>query len=635
MTRRFTLILAMLLSFTLGAVAQQVASSPTTDITSGYYVLCVSSDNGNATASYLYASDDNKVFYDAVGSEKKLAGSTIDESTAKYLFYVTKNSSGTIYVSLWSNHDLFWPIISESGTFKTKPGVQDQFTMNSSKGEFTLTAKGNAFILSLTSHFRKNLSDKTTTGYVVLNSKQQVGYNDENNKVNDNEKAKVQFYAVSGTPLNLTYNFTTPSGTVLKSETHTFLFSGVEYPAYSSDWSSYFAPYYINVPAVPSGKVKANETSYTITLSQATLPFETDKYYYFGTAGSDPVMISNNDSKSVSYRSKAQAEVLNDIEKDLWYVTGNVFDGFKFINASAGNLPALSSKGINAETGWTHTQANGAVLAFVKNSGSNDENICTIWDIKKSTSGFLVYSHKNGENGSEFTMSGEEYGRFWSYTSADGVKFNGDDGTVKEFALYEPEFTFNMNPIGNASYNSIALPFAAKPVEGETTGMYSGVLNAAQTALNLTEEKAVPANTGVLLIGDKGTQSVKLVAVKSADNFSSDNILKGTLEDIANTDLSDKLIFGISDANANEVGFFLPNSTTTVYANHAYLDRSSVASVKSLSLHIGGEPTGITLPVAEETNSSSAPVYDLSGRRVTSTVKGHLYIQNGRKFIAE
>ena len=32
---------------------------------------------------------------------------------------------------------------------------------------------------------------------------------------------------------------------------------------------------------------------------------------------------------------------------------------------------------------------------------------------------------------------------------------------------------------------------------------------------------------------------------------------------------------------------------------------------------------------------SNAPVFDLTGRRVMKMVKGNLYIQNGRKFIAQ
>ncbi len=619
MTRRFTLILAMLLSFTLGAVAQQVASSPTTDITSGYYVLCVSSDNGNATASYLYSSDDNKVFYDAVGSEKKLAGSTIDESTAKYLFYVTKNSDGKINITLWSNHDLFWPDISKSSVVKWDPGKQDQFTMNSSKGEFTTTAKGNAFILSLTSHYWATIKDKTTNGYVVLNSENKVGYNDENNKVNDNEKAKVQFYAVSGTPVSLTYNFTY-GGSTRQSETHV-VFAGQSYPKFSYS----FADYYINAK-VPSGKVPATNPTLTknIALSQATLPFETEKYYYLGTAGSDPVMLSNNDSKSVSYRSKAQAEVLNDIEKDLWYVTGNVFDGFQFINVSAGsNNPALATKGIDTEYSGTpeqdskdHSRSSTAVLAFSKDTWTTDAT--KVWDVKKGTNGFIVYMH-----------GGENYNRFWSYTSADGVKFDNADGTVKEFALYEPEFEFPLVAVGDASYNSVAFPFAAQLAD-ETTKMYKGKI--VDNVLDAVEITALPASpAGAVLVNGAKAAKAKFVAVKEVAALDNTDFI-GTTSVKTQEELSNYLIFG-GDASTGEVGFY-SCSAKGLSANRAYLPKPT-SNTKSLTIRIGGESTGIAIPTEINSASANAPVYDLSGRRVTSTIKGHLYIQNGRKFIAE
>ena len=47
----------------------------------------------------------------------------------------------------------------------------------------------------------------------------------------------------------------------------------------------------------------------------------------------------------------------------------------------------------------------------------------------------------------------------------------------------------------------------------------------------------------------------------------------------------------------------------------------------------GGNATGIN--GVETGVKSEAPIYDLSGRRVVKTVKGGLYIQNGRKFIAQ
>ena len=43
-------------------------------------------------------------------------------------------------------------------------------------------------------------------------------------------------------------------------------------------------------------------------------------------------------------------------------------------------------------------------------------------------------------------------------------------------------------------------------------------------------------------------------------------------------------------------------------------------------------PTGISAVVVDDTNASS--IHTLDGKRVVRTLPGHLYIQNGRKFIA-
>ncbi len=614
--KKISLFLTLLFSVVLSAVAQQVASSPTTidNLTTGYYVLRVSSDNGNATASFLYASN-NEVYYDAKGSEKDLAGKTIDESTMSYLFYVT-NTDGKLNISLWSDHGISWPNISTATVGKQTPGVQDKFTMNSTKGVFTATASGNAYILSLDSHYYKytfaSSSSKDTKGYVVLNSNQKVGYNDENNKVEDNVKAKVQFYAVSGTPITLTYNFTYGGSTRI-SEAHN-AFVGQNYPAFNYP----LADYYMSA-SVPTGTIKVDETSYTVELSQATLPFETEKYYYLGTAGDNSVMVSNKDSESVAYRSKAQADVFNDIPNDLWYVTGNVFDGFKFYNVTAGSdKPALSTYDVTEESSEASTNANSAVLAF-----NQSDNGCSLWDIKKSANGFLIYTHTDG------TKTGEEYGRFWSYAD-NAIKFNNADDAVKEFALYEPEFTFPLVTVAGASYNSVAFPFAAKLADGDKTKMYKGkivdnVLDAVEVTTGLPA-----APTGAVLVNDEAAATATFVAVKEVPAIDNSDFI-GTTTSVSKDDLSNYLIFG-GDASTGEVGFY--SAASDLKANRAYLPKPT-SNTKGLTIHIGGQPTGIILPTEFAPIAADAPIYDLSGRSVTTTVKGHLYIQNGRKFIAE
>ena len=609
--------MALLLSFTLGAVAQNVASNATSvdALTDGYYVICAKSNDGKATASYLYA-ESNKVYYDALGSEKALAGSAINANTSKYMFYVSKNSDGTLKISLWNDHNTSWPTISESTYFDQNKGRQDQFTMSSSAAAFTATASSDGYILSLASNYHngKLLNGKTvsSTAYVVLNNSQHVGYYDWQKDSYDNEDAiaKVNFYAVSGTPLttpvNITYNLK-HNGTTLYTETHSSAFADVSYPDFSTNLNKYYL-----TAEKPSGTISATDgdKTFDIELAQQELPFTCDDaaYYYLGTAGETPVMIYNK--SGMAYRDKAQASTLNDIYNDLWTIRGNVFDGFQFTNVSAGNLA-------HSSTAIVGTGA-GVITAYLAFSGAANNTFT--WDICRGTNGFMIYPHQN-----------EDKNRYWSYNGSN-VKFNNDDNTIKEFAFYAPEFTFPMYTVGDASYNSIALTFPAQLAEGESTKMYKGKVNGSN--LDLTEVSAVPASAGVVLVGPANAETATFVAVKSADEID-DNDLVGTTVAIANADLSDKFIFGVADDDASLVGFFTANSEATLNANHAYILRTTAANVKGLAISFNGTPTGITLPTNNTEADAATPIYDLSGRRVTNTVKGHLYIKAGRKFIAE
>lgn len=620
--KRFSLLMALLLSFTLGAVAQNVASTATSvdALTDGYYVIRVKSNDGKATASYLYTTASNKVYYDALGSEKALAGSSIDANTTSYMFYVNKNTDGTLKISLWSDLNISWPTISKAslttiGGAGQTPGRQDKFTMNSSAAALTATASGDAYILSLASHYYKR-GNKDCTGYVVLNNNQYVGYYDWQKNSYDSEDAiaKVQFFAVSGTPLttpiNITYNLKHGTST-LYTETHSSAFAGVSYPDFSTNLNKYYL-----TAEKPSGTIPADgDKSFDIELAQQELPFTTDDavYYYLGTAGDNPVMISHKSGNDIAYRSKAQAESLNDIVKDLWTIRGNVFDGFEFTNISSSNL--VKSSNCIAGNAVTELAADAAELSFTGNAAYTKT-----WDICRGTNGFMIYPHQN-----------ESKNRYWSYNGSN-VKFNNDNGTVKEFAFYTPEFTFPMYTVGDASYNSIALTFPAQLAKGESTKMYKGKVNG--TNLDLTEVSAVPASDGVVLVGPANAETATFVAVKSADAIN-DNDLVGTTTAIANADLSDKFIFGVADDDATLVGFFSANSEAVLNANHAYILRSTAANVKGLAIHFDGNTTSITLPTTDTEANAAAPVYDLSGRRVTNTIKGHLYIKAGRKFIAE
>lgn len=181
--------------------------------------------------------------------------------------------------------------------------------------------------------------------------------------------------------------------------------------------------------------------------------------------------------------------------------------------------------------------------------------------------------------------------------------------------------------VGTSNYATAYLPFA---VQG--SGLYTGGISADKTALTMTaQENAVPAKTGLVIKSDNPT--VTLTICDSADPVSANSLI-GSLTPVTEN-LSNYLVLGKGNTS-NSIGFFAPSaSLTSIAANKAYLNASDVASGEgsAIALNFGGTSTAI-LDVVNGTLESNAPVFDLSGRRVMKTVKGSLYIQNGKKFIA-
>lgn len=71
-----------------------------------------------------------------------------------------------------------------------------------------------------------------------------------------------------------------------------------------------------------------------------------------------------------------------------------------------------------------------------------------------------------------------------------------------------------------------------------------------------------------------------------------------------------------------------------VAANHCYFNFSwSGHGIVTYSLDFGGETTGVT-GLKQSVEKNNSPIYDLSGRRV-STLSNGVYIQNGKKFVVK
>ena len=187
-----------------------------------------------------------------------------------------------------------------------------------------------------------------------------------------------------------------------------------------------------------------------------------------------------------------------------------------------------------------------------------------------------------------------------------------------------------MNAAGSNTYATAYLPFPVSAINGAKA--YVGQLSTDKSTLDMTNIESIPANTGVVLEGNGNTATL---TIGEATATAIDNALTGSNTDvtIAENGQSSYLVLGL---NNNTLGFYTPATTVTkLTANKAYINASDVTTTGgALKLNFGGnDATSINTIVVDGNNGFNAPVYDLSGRRVATPVKGGVYIQNGKKFI--
>ena len=609
----------------MNVAAQTVASSPTavSALKSGYYVLKMKSDKTDADGSFVYRKGSN-VMFDAKGAAHDLTGKAVDD--VSYVFYVADNG-GQLTIKAFDKKDCFWPAIPapKNNDKECNPGQQSKIALAASGQGFTPVASADGWSYLKTSAAKcvktgfiiwdwKKYKTENVYVYVVANSGNVLGYWDSNASASNN--AQFQFYAVddmydAADVVSFNYEFCW-KGEVKKSQAVSSAIAGRAFPQAAG------LPEYVEAP-LPTRKVEVGDDGQTFKIEcVSTLPFKlsTDEapvYYYLENVQGTRLY---NNNGSLAFRAAAQADELNNVRNDLFYVTGNAFDGYQFTSVGAGkslysallmsHLTNLDFEGLIPYTGtWEifNTEGGFAVCPVVGSS---------------SIKGTLTAA-----NNKEFAWRLDDDAkriRFKNYAA-------DDEGFA--FRMVEPTFEVELyNVPGQGTFNSTALPFdfsIAEDYDGDAK-LYKGTVEGKE--LMLSEVGRVPANAGVVLMGTNSEQ-IKLVATAGVETLGNNDLI-GTTSEIAVGQLDDKLIFGVSN-ETGLVGFFSTDGSASLPANRAYLNK--VEGLMAVMVNHGGNTTAIGN--VQNNLPANAPVYDLSGRRVTKMVKGGLYLQNGRKFIAQ
>lgn len=610
MTQKLTSLLLLLVSCIFAANAQTIASEPTTDLADGYYVIKLKSNDNKAdeNGNYMYYNaDDSRVYYEEKGSTTQLIGTeNTNADMMKYLFKITK-SDDKYTISAWGTSKFFPSIPKASFLIEQQhPGNQDQFTLSNSSAEFTPVATTGSWYAMKTvgTKYRNTPVDI----YIILNDKQHIGYwENAGNSVNN---AQFQFYAATNVPeasdlVTITYNYKL-NDVVKGSYTTNMALIGKKFPTPKN------VPAYVGFENFPTRNVTAEDNNQTFNLTcTITTPFQVSddskKHYYYLQNSNDTKTRLFANGGSLKFREDAQAENLNNVNGDLWYVTGNPFDGFQFHNVGA-NTVAQSSAILSTSTLCK--------LSFSGWGGGNSN-----WNLQQITNNeFAIYAN----------------GCTWHYNNG-SVKFKGfDTQTVLTDAAYAFTLTpatitlpLNYSKADDACFATTCLPYAVEVANAEgTVETFAGKLNSDNTELTMEKVNAVPANQGIIIKGASSDENVVLNVIDAAETI--DNDLQGTTEVL--TDLTGVYSFGRANGTGH-VGFFR-SINPTLKANRAFVKIDNSAS-QSIAMNFNGTVSSIESVNTNNATMNNAPVYDLTGRRVMKMVKGNLYIQNGKKFIAQ
>ncbi len=624
-------LLGMLLAFFATAGAQQYCSTtatPYSELVSGksYAVLVAADKNCGKTtdysnATFLSGSGTQTAFADAKSLGNDLRGKSVSDS---YSWIVTVNDDNTISLQVKGGNYL--PAPPSNG--------QNGGQLSATAGKFTRvespTEDKTWCMLSAGKVGEKTiyLTLGGSTASDASNRLEFYNYAATKNFATE-EVAKFKFFELKEGNVAVTYNYTI-NGTQVGTYSVTAV-SGMAYPTPGN------LPDFVTATA-PEGTV-TEATTKDIAVDISNYPFkfslnesDTPEWGYLtgNISTADRKLFTNGTTSIVRSAANAayQNSTLNGIADDLWRMVGNPFSGFKIMNKSGKCLVKATSGNGATYTDASATESDNLWKVYGGDIIGEPGNVTDANKEELKAKAFVLRHSTVGEGNNYLNPGGISSG------TSIGVYYKKSNGSC--FLFLEPEFTVNLNTNDNlvASFATLALPFDFKVASSNTNDakLYSGAYNATTGTLDMTAvEGVVPASAGVVIKSDNKAENIVLTAnTKSAATALTGNQLVGTTEEIAFSNLTDKLVFGVTAQN--HVGFYAAGGSAALPANRAYLPTSVLGGEKAVAMNFGGNVTGINAVV--KADKANAAIYDLTGRRVTRTVKGGLYIQNGSKFVA-
>ena len=293
---------------------------------------------------------------------------------------------------------------------------------------------------------------------------------------------------------------------------------------------------------------------------------------------------------------------------------------------------ADKSLNVNGYTDSYKVQNDWTIEAATNTSNVADAALAGLYQIsalgKNGTDMYYLNPRYEGDNVDAAFIAGRALEKYYDAPGGNG-------GKLRSYTFRLEEATYANTPVlneakgidGIAYIGTFSAPFATVVPAGVEAWYVSEKTATSATMTALAAGEAIPANEGVILTGAAAGAVTMLPVTSETVATISGNGLAASAG-VAHTTVAGDYVMGLQ----NELVAFYPAAVgSTLAMNKAYLNVGEGGG--ALAMNFGGNATGLNNAAATETNN--APVFDLSGRRVMHTVKGGLYIQNGKKFIVK
>ncbi len=326
--------------------------------------------------------------------------------------------------------------------------------------------------------------------------------------------------------------------------------------------------------------------------------------------------------------------------------TFNTDEGLKALNIAK----PKTSNGTNLDTEKPYTM--GIVSMLAKNASGKKATPTRVWnskgklDLRIYKGSSLTFSVPEGYTITEVKMKGTKTVKLnnltdesWSGEQRE-IEFSASatqnittiEVAYKKNAVAPTSVSVTIGETGYATlyYSSLALT-VPEGVKGYTCSLTGGSFKMEEI---FTEDKIIPAGTGVLLNGNPGTYTFNVSS--EAGTPVDDNWLKGSDEKATTKDGERYYMLSLDAKNtAGSVGFYwgAPNGGAfTNGAHKAYLCvKPGVAGAKTC-YRFDGQTTAIDGTRVDKPTTADGTVYNLAGQRVDRSYKG-VVIKNGKKYI--